>query len=294
MTGERAGELDRLALRLERLAMLLRAGLSRRLAWSEAQRSVPAPPASRRRSGRDGRDRRRASDEGDELVAALFAVATRAGAPLVPALQAEALALRERAQHAREAEIAATGPRMTAKVLALLPAGGVVLAFALGFDVLAAMTRSSLGIVGAIVGVLLGVGGALWTRRLVAAAVPEPGAPGLILELTSVAVRGGLPAMAAIGLAVECAPAALAHADERRIAEETVRFARRSGAPVAALLVEEAGLRRRRSASEARVSLEKLSVRLLAPLGVCVLPSFLLLGVLPVVSAVISSTVARS
>ncbi|MBH0110832.1 hypothetical protein I6E81_11695 [Salinibacterium sp. NG22] len=42
----------------------------------------------------------------------------------------------------------------------------------------------------------------------------------------------------------------------------------------------------------ARAGAAALSVRLMLPLGLCVLPAFMVLGVLPLMVAVISSTVA--
>ena len=64
-----------------------------------------------------------------------------------------------------------------------------------------------------------------------------------------------------------------------------------AGLPLVALLRRGGGLRLRRAAfAEARVRAEVLAVRLLLPLGLLVLPAFLLLGAVPVGLAVLSST----
>lgn len=289
-----ADDFDRSAARFERLAVVVRAGLAPAAAWSEIVANE-RPSDERQRSRVWSRRSATARDTlADSVVQAFFAVTMRAGAPLGPALRSQAAALRERAQQARESEIAATGPRMTARVLLALPAGGSLLAVALGFDVVGALTGTPIGIAALVGGLLLAALGALWTRRLVASVNGDVGAPGLVLDLAAVAVLGGLPPAAAIAMAVDAVPHAMREEGDEEAASAAIAFARTSGAPVTMLLVEEAAVRRRRAAAEAQKEVERLGTRLLAPLGVCVLPSFLLLGVLPVLTAVVSSTIAAS
>ncbi|BDI21527.1 hypothetical protein [Herbiconiux sp. L3-i23] len=289
-----ADDFDAAAGSLERLIVLARAGVPPTTAWTrlrqgdEKGRGDASPARTRWR-------RRREPDPhphlADEVVEAVFLVATRAGAPIAAAMRAQAVALRERAQHAREAEIAATGPRMTARVLLGLPIGGALLATALGFDVVGALTRSPLGWTALIIGMALAASGAVWTARMVGSIAASPRAPGLLLDLAAVAVLGGMPPESSITIATRAIPPRLRDDDDVAAATRTIAFARRSGAPIASLLVEEAAMRRRVDAARSRREVERLSTRLLAPLGVCILPSFLLIGVLPVLTAVISSTV---
>lgn len=63
----------------------------------------------------------------------------------------------------------------------------------------------------------------------------------------------------------------------------------RTGAPVAALLALEAGELRARAASAALGEVRAASVRAVLPLGLCLLPAFGLLGVVPVVASLIPS-----
>jgi tight adherence protein B len=45
---------------------------------------------------------------------------------------------------------------------------------------------------------------------------------------------------------------------------------------------------------QSQMRVEKLSVQLMIPLGVCVLPAFIAVGVLPIVASMISSTALNS
>jgi tight adherence protein B len=69
-----------------------------------------------------------------------------------------------------------------------------------------------------------------------------------------------------------------------------LRIAERAGAPAIELLAAEARQERRTARAMGRRRAELLAVRLLLPLGVCVLPAFVLLGVVPVILAMLSST----
>ncbi|WP_168199739.1 type II secretion system F family protein [Citricoccus sp. SGAir0253] len=66
-----------------------------------------------------------------------------------------------------------------------------------------------------------------------------------------------------------------------------LRFAFHTGAPTAALLRSAATALRRRRRREAEVRAAELATRLVLPLGLCQLPSFLCLGVVPLVLALL-------
>jgi tight adherence protein B len=73
--------------------------------------------------------------------------------------------------------------------------------------------------------------------------------------------------------------------------EEVLELSARAGVPAAELLRAEAEERRRAARAAAQERAVTLSVRLMLPLGVCVLPAFMALGVLPLLITVVSSTV---
>lgn len=89
--------------------------------------------------------------------------------------------------------------------------------------------------------------------------------------------------------------AAMAHRapgpDERARLAETLDLAHRAGVPAAALLRNAAEDLRDDVAAASLAAAERLGVRLVLPLGLCVLPAFVVVGVVPVVVGLLSSTV---
>ena len=73
--------------------------------------------------------------------------------------------------------------------------------------------------------------------------------------------------------------------------DEVLDLARRAGVPAAELLRSEAQESRRIAAAAAERRAVILGVRLMLPLGACILPAFMVLGVVPLLIAVVSSTV---
>ncbi len=69
-------------------------------------------------------------------------------------------------------------------------------------------------------------------------------------------------------------------------------LSRAAGIPAADLLTSEAARIRRDARSEAQRSAAALGTRLMIPLGLCILPAFMLVGVVPLVLSVLSSTVS--
>ncbi|OSM44079.1 type II secretion system F family protein [Nesterenkonia sp. PF2B19] len=64
---------------------------------------------------------------------------------------------------------AAAGPRLTQRVLAGLPLGGVLVGQLIGADAVAVLLGSALGIACLVAGAVLMVLGMLWSRRMIQA-----------------------------------------------------------------------------------------------------------------------------
>lgn len=227
-------------------------------------------------------------------LAAAWAVAAASGAPLGPALAAFAGAVRDRAAAQRDIRVALAGPRATARVVLALPIVAVALGLLLGVDLVAAAAHP-VGAASIALGLLLVLLARVWMRRLLCAAPPPPPAIGLDLDLLAVAAAGGGSPEAARRL-VEGAldRAGLGEPEQAGLDAlgVLVTLSRRAGAPLGALARAEAAEARARARSDAREAAERLGVRLMLPLGACVLPSFLLLGVVPMLVGIVSSTVA--
>lgn len=225
-------------------------------------------------------------------LAAAWLVASDAGAPLAATLAELAASLRSLAQNQRDLETALAGPAATARMVMVLPVVGILFGMALGFDSLRILFTTPPGLVCLALGSVLMLLAQLWNQRLVRRARPVHLTPGLALDLMAIAVSGGA--------SLSRARRVVAHARETcgigndgsaAAIEEVLELSRRAGIPAAALLRSEATEARRtaRSAGERRAA--TLAVTLMLPLGLCILPAFMLLGVAPLLIAVISSTV---
>lgn len=296
--GERIGEA------LTQAARAAAVELSRVLARSRP--GARTGVAARARSPADGSVR---------VLAAVWHVADAAGAPLGATLRSLAGALHDRAETEREIQVALAGPRATARLVSWLPGVGMVLAVAMGVDLVGTMTGSAVGWGLSGGGVLLLVLGRQWMQVLMRRAQPSSDAPGLRHDLLAVALSGGLGVQSALVLCDEAwsGPegsglggglqaagtgrsggsllAAGTDEGDRLDAVRILALAQRSGAPAVDLLRSAAARARRRRRLEGRSDAAALAVRSMLPLGACVLPSFMLLGVAPIVLSIVSSTV---
>lgn len=226
-------------------------------------------------------------------LAAAWLVATDAGAPLAATLAEFATSLRSLSQNQRDLKTALAAPAATARMVMVLPIVGVLFGLALGFDSIGTLFTTEPGLVCLALGLGLMLLARWWNGRLIAWSQPQDLTPGLGLDLMAIAVSGGasIPrARDAVSEARERCGLAL---DATNIAiEDVLDLSRRAGVPAAALLRSEATEARRVARSDGERKAASLAVTLMLPLGLCILPAFMLLGVAPLVIAVFSSTVA--
>jgi tight adherence protein B len=286
---------------VQRLAVLLGAGVSPASAWYYVSESAVSIVPSRVVGALEHETRIDAAIasaladaeplEADawRSVAAAWAVATQAGAPLAPALREFAASLRSIAQIQRDIVVALAAPAATARIVTLLPAVGIAFGALLGFDTVGTLLTTPIGIACLLAGSLLVLAASRWNRKLVHSAQPTDLAAGLEAELSAIAVSGGG--------ALDRALATVAAELERfgipgsGRADAAIALSRRAGVPAAELLRSEADEERREARTKAELKAAALGVKLMLPLAVCILPAFMLLGVVPLLVAVISSTV---
>jgi tight adherence protein B len=282
---------------VHRLAVLLEAGLPAIRAWREVIADDP-------RSGTERADTTRAADEaGDGAdaargdlavvlvrrggvwsdVAVAWKVASTVGAPLAPSLRGIAEALRDAEGARDDVAIALAEPASTARLIAWLPLLALALVAAFGFDVVATLA-SPFGLVCLLAGAGLIFAAHRWTAALVRRAQPPSRIAGWECDLVAVALTGGVSIDRALAVVTEagCPTAVDATSD-------VLALSRSCGAPAVELLRAEAADRRRTARTEGRLRAARLASRLLVPLGVCTLPAFLLLGVAPMLLAVVGS-----
>ncbi|MDM4763598.1 type II secretion system F family protein [Galbitalea sp. SE-J8] len=296
-SAEPVTALDDLARTVHRLSVLLAAGVPPAAAWRHldgpAAASV-APVAARggdvsaALTGLPGADA--ASVSALRGLAAAWSVALDSGAPLAGALRQFAAALRGLAQTERQVRTALAGPIATARIVLVLPAIGVLFGVVLGFDTLGVLVGSPLGWACLAIGLGLLVAAWAWMRALVRRARPADATPGLRCELVAIAVSGGGALSAAVAR-VDAALERVGIADDASVVGDVLALSERAGVPAAELLRAEAEEARRSAGAEAERRAAALGVTLMLPLGLCVLPAFIALGVVPLLAAVISSTV---
>ncbi|AYF98249.1 type II secretion system F family protein [Protaetiibacter intestinalis] len=288
-------EADAVADAVQRLAVLLTAGLDPLGALRALPASRPAALAAAAASDspHDVPDAIRGADRGAvwALVAAQWHVAVEAGAPLAATLERTVESLRALADAERQLDLALAGPLATARIVALLPLAGAGLGMLVGADPLGVVFGTVPGAVAALLGVALLIAGLRWNRRLVDRARGSEPLAGLGAELLALALSGGGAPDRALALVASAAersglPAAV---DEAR---ETLAFAIGAGVPAAVLLRAEATRARRVALAEVLRRAALLGTRLLAPLGLCFLPSFVLLGVVPLVLGILRGTLS--
>nr|WP_307328510.1 type II secretion system F family protein [Microbacterium sp. SORGH_AS_1204] len=275
-----------------RLAVLLSAGLPSTRAWTYlAEDGGPLVTAAARAAGAGG-------DVGTVLAAAggawadaaaVWTVAVETGAPLADTLRAVGGALRDAAEVRADVGVALAEPVATARLLGWLPVLGIPLGAALGFDPVGILFSDVRGMSCLGAGVTLVVVAQAWSRRLSRRARPPTSVPGLRAELWAVALSAGASADRARDLVDAVLPRSASDDEPADEAARTVDFAHRAGVPAAELLRADAWLARHRARTEGRTAAARLSTRLLLPLGVCTLPAFLLLGVVPMMLGVLQS-----
>ena len=180
------------------------------------------------------------------------------------------------------------GPRATVRMVAALPILALLLGLLLGFDPVPVLIGPAGAVIAAVGAGLLGIG-VHWSRLLQHRAAREDTIAGLPSELLWVALGGGAPPVVAMRIVVdrvdefgaEWVPFGGFCAGSPLLA--TVAAAESAGVPMRPLLLEQADAERAAAAARLEREAERLGVRVLLPLGVCVLPSFIVLGVLPVV-----------
>lgn len=133
---------------------------------------APADDAFARALERAGATRADLAAQVPEFEAAL-ALSAHLGAPLADVLDRVGEGLREADDAHAARRLALVGPVATARLLAILPAGGIGLGYVLGADPLTVLTDGALGTLAGILGLALATTGTLGIHRLIERARAE-------------------------------------------------------------------------------------------------------------------------
>ncbi len=287
---------------------LLRSGATPEIAWKEAfGAGVEGDGAPRLEEG-DWKGRCREGEA--EALRAAGRLAHRSGAPLADILERieDAERARRRAEAARE--IALAGPRASARVLLWLPAVGWVMALVIDPGAARVVGTTPLGWGFLVVGGGLWWAGRVWLRSFVRRAEnagSDAGPESLPFALLEAAIESGLDVRTAVGEVGEALGGAgrglVAVMEGLSRGEPWPRAWEGSGRPRLERALRSAWLRgaspvpmleatRRAIVERGREDAEgeagRLGVKATLPLTLCLLPAFVVLGVLPLVVSLAS------
>ena len=270
-------EYDEVARLVQSAAVLMSAGLASDRVWS--YRGVNLAEISAR------------PEPSWRSFASGWSVATTVGAPMAQSMRRLASALREGAGVARDIQAALVGPQSASRLIMYLPVAALGLGALLVFNSLEFLFLRPLGWVCIVFSALLIYSGAKWSTKLIVRATPVSWNPGLRAELTAMALGGGASIERAMTLvAQELGEPSTGVSSETAAIERVLALAEEAGVPAAELLRAEAERQRYDARAAGQEGAQRLGIQLLLPLGLCVLPAFVLVGVLPLVVSVLSST----
>ncbi len=303
----------------ERLAGLVRAGLPPPRAWALLAEQAEALPPAADLAPAPGLDPAAAVMlvRGWRASAVAWELAVRSGVPPGILLERVARACADSEESGRARGEALAGPQATAVLLGVLPLLCAGLGELVGAHPLAVLALLPAGRVCAALGLLLWVLGLAWMRGLGrrAAAVGVEGAPGglagsTVLDLVAAALQAGHPPAGAVQAvagalrvtgtsgAVDLDRLAACWALQLPVSgwpdlDEAVQLAGRHGVPPAALIEAAADRRRRAARAAGLVAARRLSVTVMLPTGLCLLPAFFLLAVVPVALGLAAGVLPR-
>ena len=240
-----------------------------------------------------------------------------AGAPLATSMERAAEHAEERIDALLGRQSALAAPRATGRILSWLPLLGLGLGVLMGSDPVGVLTGSVLGALTGLLGLGLAFAGRRWTAALVHRAEVESAASNgaeqtsnmppvdtaLVLELLAAQLRAGLAPLAALGTLAEALNSRPLHTVCQRLQmgsnwgsawsgsaagtfgelRDALAPAYTGGAPSTALLLSLADAHRLSERRAAERAAGKLSVALVVPLGLCSLPAFICLGIVPII-----------
>ena len=211
----------------------------------------------------------------------LIAITNLVGGRLAPTLDRFAKVLLTLEHSRSELELAVAAPNASTRLVLSLPVLVFVGAGIAGIPIFQLLAQPSAIWISLLLGTALFWLGSCWTRGLLTKAKPRIEDPGLPLDLLAAAVGAGLPLQSAIDVV------------EKQIGSieisELSELDSGSGVALNELLIERAKNLRMEQFTQDRLRIQKASVSVLWPLGLTVLPAFVLIAIIPVGAALIQN-----
>jgi tight adherence protein B len=225
-----------------------------------------------------------------ELV---WSLAQQLGGPVVLALNRIIEVFERSDKNAKEVELAFAGPQSTSKLVMGLPVVALVLAQLTGMNPFGAIIGSLLGLLSVCLGAGLLVTGHYWTKRLLAKALPEGLDPGAYLDCVLIGLQAGLPLDSARATAANNYQNVFTvevSTQDVAVLDEAAELSRTTGAALTQIILSSADRLREDLRFQISNRIARLSVKLMIPLGVAVLPAFILLSIVPIAISLLSNS----
>ncbi len=259
-------EFDSVREQASRLAALIDAGMSWRAAVAEVGELV------------------------DPRLNSVDQIIDRAGVAPGPLLRGLLARLDASAQAARRVELARAAPRATLRLVSWLPLAALLFGQLAGLGSLAVLARSPIAVASVCLGVALLIGGQVWSSRMVSRASVVEADDGFDYLLIESCLRAGFDFRLACDLVAVVRGSPSRNFETDSVMNEIVELSRRTGTPLADLISALTLDREQQRLQQRLQKLESLSVRLMLPLGVSVLPAFVLIAVFPLAMSFVSSS----
>jgi tight adherence protein B len=280
---------------------LHQAGLSIATTWEEVARmdasgEVPRAISAAIARGEPAHDAiasiTRGADQSWRALGACWALARVTGAPLAPALAALGEALSDTARTKRQIEAALAGPVATMRLVMVLPVLGI-LGGALGGQSSGLLLFTTLWGLGLLVAGIVMMSLAWWWLSIAKKRALAPmEVISLELDLFATATgSGALPERASALVREHLEQFALVKPEHSEL-PALIALSRRAGVPVAALARTRAALERDRARTDAEHRLGRLGVTVVVPLGLLVLPAFVMVAIVPMAVGLWSGVLA--
>jgi tight adherence protein B len=190
--------------------------------------------------------------------------------------------MRDQARTTRQVDAELAAPQATLRLVGLLPVLALVGGALGGVDTLAVLVGTTPGLLALVAG-LLCLGLAWWWMRLMVQRVMQKRIPpSPRTDLFLVALGGGVNPLKALAEVDRVMSHWGLQAPVHDELGELISLSRRAGVPIATLARAQANHDRDVEATEATRAVGALSVHLVLPLGLLVLPAFVLIAVFPV------------
>jgi tight adherence protein B len=219
------------------------------------------------------------SEETTKDLKRLLSISREAGGPISVALDRMSSVISVREQTRTELALAVAGPKASSRLVMSLPILVFLGAGISGIPIFRTLSTVPLVWGSLLTGALFFWWGNRWISKLLTKAEPRLSDPGLELDGLAIAVQAGMPLQSAIELV------------RFEAGESLSSISGSSGIALAKLLTDRASQLRQQQFNEDRLLIQRTGVSVLWPLGLTVLPAFVLIAIVPVAAALIQDQI---